>query len=231
MLFNEFFGKLFLVMFLSFFLAQIGLRVHWRLEQLTLFMVGVVAACLHLRFVLIFVPFCAPVLAGILARWIPSYDPESDKYALNAVIMAGLIGTIIWFLPTRTHLESQMADKWPVKAVAYLKLHPVPQFMFNAYRYGGYLIWQLDGQNKVFIDGRGDLFERLGVFSDYLAISRIEVGTPTLLDAYNIQSCLVDRDEALTTYLAASPQWRKVYSDNVSALFVRNKLDPSKAPQ
>ena len=39
------------------------------------FFAGVVAACLHLRFVLLFVPFCAPLLAVVVARWVPPYEP------------------------------------------------------------------------------------------------------------------------------------------------------------
>jgi hypothetical protein len=114
-----------------------------------------------------------------------------------------------------------MEEKWPVKAVAYLKQHPAPRPMYNTYGYGGYLIWQLDGQNKVFVDGRADTYERVGVLADYLSISRLAPTTPFLLDAYNVQSCLLDRDEPLATLLAASPGWRRVYSDKLSALFVR----------
>jgi hypothetical protein len=93
--------------------------------------------------------------------------------------------------------------------------------MYNTYGDGGYLIWQLDGQNKVFIDGRADIYERTGVLADYLSISRLAPTTPFLLNAYNIQSCLIGRDDALATLLAASPEWRKAYSDNRSVLFVR----------
>jgi len=108
-----------------------------------------------------------------------------------------------------------------VRAVAYLREHPTPQPMFNSYGYGGYLVWQMAGEYKVFIDGRGDLYERTGAFSDYMGISRLEVTTPTLLRAYNIQSCLINNGEPLATWLAASPEWQKVYSDNLSVLFVR----------
>jgi hypothetical protein len=93
--------------------------------------------------------------------------------------------------------------------------------MYNTYGYGGYLIWQLDGQNKVFVDGRADTYERVGVLADYLSIARLAPTTPFLLDAYNVQSCLLDREEPLATLLTASPGWRKVYSDKLSALFVR----------
>ena len=116
-----------------------------------------------------------------------------------------------------------MQQKWPVRAVAYLRQHPVPRPMFNTYRYGGYLIWQLDGGNKVFVDGRADIYERTGVLADYLSISRLAPTTPFLLDAYRVQSCLLDRDEPLGTLLAAMPAWQKVYSDSQSVLFVRRR--------
>jgi len=221
--FGEVIGKLFLALVLGFVLAQITLRPTWRLEELVLFFAGVVAACLHVRFVLVFVPFSAPLFAVILARWIPPYEPAKDKYALNAVLMALVVAGIVWFFPSRARLESIMEQKWPVRAVAYLKLHPVPRPMYNTYGYGGYLILQLDGQNKVFIDGRGDIYERTGVFADYLTISRLGIAAPSLLDAYGIQSCLIEYDEQLRTLLSNSPEWQRIYSDNVSVLFIRKQ--------
>jgi hypothetical protein len=229
MMFGEFFGKLFLALVLGFVLAQITLQPTWRLEELVLFIAGVVAACLHIRFLLIFVPFCAPMLTVIVARWIPPYEPANDKYALNAILIAFAVAGIVWFFPSRARIEGIMEEKWPVKAVAYMKQHPAPRPMYNNYIYGGYLIWQLDGRNKVFIDGRADVYERSGVLADSLTISHLGPTAPFLLDAYGIQSCLIARDEALGTLLAASPQWQKVYSDSVSVLFVRRDKQPNNA--
>jgi hypothetical protein len=221
--FGEFFGKLFLLLILAFVLAQVALRQTWRLEELVLFLAGVAAACMHVRFVLVFVPFSAPMFATILARWIPPYDPAKDKYALNVVLMALFVGGIVWFFPSRAKLDKIVEQKWPVRAVAYLKQHPVPRPMYNTYGYGGYLVYELDGQNKTFIDGRGDLFERMGVLSDYLTIARLGVAAPSLLNAYGIQSCIIEHDEPLRTFLGNSPDWQIVYSDNVSAIFVRKQ--------
>ena len=221
MVFGELFGKLFLVLILGFVLAQVTLHPTWRLAELALLLAGIAATCLHARFVLAFVPFSAPWLAVILARWIPPYEPAEDKYALNALVMVLAVAGMVWFFPSRARLEGALEEKWPVKAVAYLKQHPAPRPMYNTYGDGGFLIWQLDGQNKVFIDGRADIYERTGVLADYLSISRLAPTTPFLLNAYNIQSCLIGRDDALATLLAASPEWQKAYSDNRSVLFVR----------
>ncbi len=93
--------------------------------------------------------------------------------------------------------------------------------MFNNYSYGGYLIYALDGRNKVFIDGRTDIYDQAGVLTDYGRIRRVEPIALRLLDVYSVQSCLIERNEALGTLLAASPRWQKVYADGQSALFVR----------
>ena len=42
-----------------------------------------------------------------------------------------------------------------------------------------------------------------------------------VLNGYGIRSCLLQRDEPLSTVLASIPDWQKVYSDNVSALYVK----------
>ncbi|MGC2736158.1 MAG: hypothetical protein WA212_19855, partial [Candidatus Acidiferrales bacterium] len=43
-----------------------------------------------------------------------------------------------------------------------------------------------------------------------------------------IQSCLMQRDEPFSTVLASLPDWQKVYSDDVSALYVKRDADLTK---
>jgi hypothetical protein len=226
MAFNELYGKIFLALIIGFLVAQIILRPRWRLEELLLALAGIIGASLHIRMVLAFVPFCVPLFAVLAAGAFPDYDPENDKYALNAIIMAVVAGAIAWYFPTHKALATNMEQKWPVRAVEYLKHHAVPKPMYNNYGYGGYLIYELSDTNKVFIDGRADIYERVGVLGDYLTISRLGVAAPSLLDSYGIQSCLVEHDDAIRTLLDVSPGWKRVYSDDQSALFVRQPKAP-----
>jgi hypothetical protein len=226
MTFGDLYGKLFLAYLFGFLLAQVTMRPTWRVEELALYFLGVAAACIHIRFVLVFVPFCAASLAVVIARWFPPYDPAKDKYALNAMLMTLVLAGTIAFFPSRAAVQKLMQQNWPVRAVAYLRQHPAPQPMYNTYGYGGYLIWQMAGEYKVFIDGRGDIYERTGALSDYLAIGRLAIAAPFLIKAYNLQSFLVDHDDTVVTLLAASPEWQKVYGDEVSVLYVR-KLQPA----
>jgi hypothetical protein len=214
-------GKFFLALLLGFMLVQATLRIKWRAEELALFLFGAMMACLHVRFILLFVPFFAPLLATIIARGTDAYDARKDKYGLNAVLMALVAAGMIYYFPSRKIIEQNVAKNSPVEAVNYLRHHPAPEPMYNTYGFGGYLLWARAPEHKVFVDGRGDLYEHGGVLADYLYISTIKPGTLRVLQNYGIQSCLLDRDEALGTLLSASSEWKKVYFDSVSVLYVR----------
>jgi len=219
--FNILGGKLFLALLLAFMLFQATRRIKWRAEELALFLFGLTMACLHVRFILLFVPFFVPLLARMVAPWMDRYDANKDKYLLNAVLMALVAIAIVHYAPTRQNLEQKVALDYPIGAVAYLRDHPTPGPMYNTYGFGGYLLWTMAPQQRLFIDGRGDLYEHGGVLLDYMHISLIKPGALEILRNYGVQSCLIERDEVLGVLLAASGDWEKVYSDNVSTLFVR----------
>jgi hypothetical protein len=134
---------------------------------------------------------------------------------------------MVKYFPSNADIQQAVARTFPVRAVEYLHQHPVAGPMYNAYNYGGYLIWALPEQ-KVFIDGRGDLYEDGGAFTQYVAVANLKPAAFTVLRANGIQACLLERNEPLATVLAAHPDWEQRYSDGVSVLFVRRN-DATKA--
>ena len=219
--FNEFGGKLFLILVLAFFAAQILFRMTWRLEELALFFFGTAMACIHMRFLLIFVPFVTPLFAVIAARWLPGYDRQKDKYILNTILMFCVLAGMARYFPSQAAIERSVASHFPVGAVQYLRQHSVPGPMFNDYGFGGYLVWARGPEHKVFIDGRGELFEEGGVFADYMHITLLKPGALGVLNSYGVQACLLRRGQSLETVLVALKDWQRVYADETSAIFVR----------
>ena len=67
-------------------------------------------------------------------------------------------------------------------------------------------------------------YEPAGVFADYMHITLLKPGALSVLRGYGIQSCLLNRDEALATLLSALPDWQSVYSDQTSILLVRRNI-------
>jgi hypothetical protein len=216
--FNLLGGKIFLALILAFIFMQIVFRFSWRLFEVLLFLGGVAMACLHLRFVLLFVPFFAPLFATMVARWFPAYDKAKDQYLINFALVAAIAIAIVHYFPSRADMDKRVAERFPVHALAYMREHHVPGPLFNSYGFGGYMIFS---GYKTFIDGRGEMFEEVGVFQDYMHITLLKPGAMKVLSGYGIQSCLMEPDEPLSTVLGAMPDWEKVYSDDVSALYVR----------
>jgi hypothetical protein len=222
--FNLFGAKLFLVLIFSWFIAQLIYGFRWRAEELALFFFGTAMACLHVRFLLVFVPFFAPLFATLLARWIPGYEREKDQYWLNAGLMAITLAAMIHYFPSTANIEKNIATMYPSNAVSFMHVHSVPGPVFNSYGFGGYLEWTDGGRTKVFIDGRGELYEIGGVFADYMHITLLKPGALSVLHGYQVQACLLDRDQPLAVFLASLPEWQTVYADDVSVVLIRQSI-------
>ena len=218
--FNLLAGKLFLVLLLGCIVLQVIYRFEWRLEEFALFLFATAVACLHVRFLLIFVPLFAMRLSTILARWVPSFERAKDRPILNAAFMGFLLWTVVHYFPSRADLVKIVGKTYPVDAVEYLNHNSVPGPMYNTYGFGGYLILARGPEHKVFMDGRSELYERGGVLAEYVEVVNVRAGALSILRKYGFQSCLLNRDEPLATFLAALPDWRKTYEDGTSVLFV-----------
>jgi hypothetical protein len=219
--FNDSGGKLFLAVIVGFAILQVAYRFSWRLEEFTLFLFAAAISCIHMRFLLVFVPFCVPLLATIFARWLPPYDRRKEHYALNAILIAVVLAGMFWFRPTQASVQEKIAREFPVGAVNYIRQHSVPEPMFNTYNFGGYLVGALAPERKVFIDGRSEVYETGAVLADYIHVANLQPGALDVMAEYHVKSCLMEHDAPLATVLAALPDWQKVYSDSNSVLFVR----------
>jgi len=212
-------GVYLLIFAMGLFVAQVTLRLSYRLVDMILLLFVMYAACAHLRFAMLFVIFLTPVVAEIFARWTPPYDRSIDRYVLNFALIVFAVAALVKLQPTRQDLDALVSKDYPVSAVAYLRNHPYPTGMFNEYGWGGYLIWQLGPEHKVFIDGRADVYEYSGVLPDYMVIAGAQADALRTLARRDVSSCLVNRAGALAALLAANG-WQEVYSDELAGIFV-----------
>jgi len=134
-------------------------------------------------------------------------------------------------------LEFRAAEwKYPSGAADFLLSHRIAGRVFNSYEKGGYLIWRLWPQQRVFVDGRA-LNE--SVYGDYQRIMRYASAADgpsahDLLDRYGIEVILVNGFEvnsgnpyALPLALADPSQgehkeWNLVYEDGQALIFMRH---------
>lgn len=219
--FNESFGQWFLVLLLAFALAAVLGRLTLRADELTLVIVAIYMACVHQRLVVFFAIVIAPPLATLLARWMEPVDSAKDHPILNLALITLFGAAVVACFPSNARLQNLIDRNQPVRALAYLNQHPVDGPMFNDNFWGGYMIWA-NPSRKVFIDGRCDAYEPSGVLGNYIKIIALDRQALPLLDHYGVRACLIQRSAPLCTLLDASAQWRRVYQDDLSVIYVKD---------
>lgn len=222
--FSTSYGLWFLLFLLLILLWQVLFPIRYRAEILAFLLFTIVESCLHRRFLIFFVMTFTPILAMVLARWMPG--PQKDRPMANAVLTGLALAIIVTLIPSQRKLNKVLVGEYPFGAVEYLRRHPIPTGMFNEDTWGGFLIWSLGPQHKVFIDDRGDIYEYGGVLVNYARIKSMQGDPLPLLRGYGIRACLLHQDSPMVTLLANSPDWRRVYEDRVSTIFMHNGATP-----
>jgi len=113
------------------------------------------------------------------------------------------------------------AKRFPVEAVEAIKTRGIPGPIFTLDSWGGYLIYQLYPQSKVFVDDRHDLYGD-EFFKRYLTTIHVEPGWEALLNDNHMNWVLVPKKSALANALRGTSQWRISYEDGTSILFSRS---------
>jgi hypothetical protein len=140
---------------------------------------------------------------------------------LNATLITISLLVAMRAFPNRAQLDQQIENGNPVRAVEFINRSQISGNMLNEYIYGGYLIWAAP-QHKVFVDGRGDIFEWTGVLEDYGKWATLQSDPNAVLDKYHINFCLLPRSAAMSNVLPLLPGWKTVYADAVSVIFARS---------
>ncbi len=193
-----------------------------RLDELLLILLGFGGALRYMRLSFAAGILIAPVLCRLLAEAWGSDGPEREHPVLNGLLLLVAAALVAGFFPTARHLEQQVAANNPVGAAEFIRRQGLQGPMLNQYHWGGYLIWALP-EKKVFIDGRADIFDWTGVFSEYQAWMMLREPPTKLLDKYGIRFCVLQRGRPITFVLPYLAGWRQVYSDEISVIFVRGE--------
>jgi hypothetical protein len=114
----------------------------------------------------------------------------------------------------------------PAAALAHLPPGLAERPVFNAYRFGGFLIYR---GVRPFIDGRADMYGD-AFFTAYLEAR--DKGGPALdrtLARYKIDWTLLQAGEPLVREMDAKPGWRRVWSDRYAVVHARTAALPAAA--
>jgi hypothetical protein len=114
--------------------------------------------------------------------------------------------------------------RFPAAAVAAMKDRGLGKRVYNAYNWGGYLMFERYPTEGVFVDGRAMAVyppRFLGLFVRAYAFPSV---FERLARRYRVDSVLMPVSSPVTgillEYLGASPRWREAYRDSVAVVFV-----------
>ena len=246
--FHELPAQPFLWMFLIL-LAVIALS-DFRIDFTDLFLIGVLGymSFMAVRNVALFALAATPVLARhaestllqLLDAWRrrTPWGPWVDRLLAHRFSQTPLMLAVNWLLlglvvllalgvvikpllPINTAKE--LKARLPVDAVSFIEENELPRELFNSYNWGGYLIWRLYPEYRVFIDGRTDLYADTFI-RRYLEVTLVRGDWKETLDRYHVNTILVEKESLLANFLLQSVGWSLVYQDELAVVFVRDGL-------
>lgn len=194
-------------------------RSELRLRELLIVAMAFGLAILHVRMLFVFGIAVSPVLCRLLSPVLEERRGREHPIP-NALLMSAFLAAMIWVFPGFERIQKQIRNASPVGAVDYIRRAGLAGPMMNDYRFGAYLIWALP-QHKVFIDGRGDVFDPTGILAEYGRWATLEEDPNLLLQKYRIRFCLLSKNAPMARVLPYLPGWRRAYSDDLAAVYVR----------
>lgn len=144
------------------------------------------------------------------------------KVALNVLLLVVAPLTLAFVRVQRTVANQPPveAQKFPAAAVEFMRVHRPAQPIYNEYHWGGYLIWKLYPDYRVFIDGRADVYGD-AFFAEFMATHAGESNWQESLNKYDVRTVLIRPDASLASLLRQDQRWQKVFEDGQSVIFTR----------
>lgn len=154
------------------------------------------------------------------------------KYFVMAI--AGIV--LLWQANEdwqRRRNEGSISSFYPAELTQFILTSGLQGRMYNSYNFGGYQLWKLYPQHRVFIDGRG---LDTNVYNDFKLIASASLAEvegrkefEVLLDRYGIDYVVQPhvyfdsgRLTPLLKFLLVKPEWMPIYVDFHGYILVRN---------
>ena len=176
-------------------------------------------------FVLVAIPVIAaalPVASASLAVSQRRTDSSRFRPLFNRafVILIAVFALVEWVSLARNQ-DAREAEQFPQKAVAFLRASDQPRRIFVYYDWGGYAIWKLYPEYRVFVDGRADLYGDGLLRQSIKTVVELRTGWRDVLDRWKVEAVLVPPSCAVAQALLLDPNWHAAFSDSKAIVLFR----------
>lgn len=144
------------------------------------------------------------------------------KVALNVLVFvaAPLALCLVRVQQVNAGRAADEARNFPSAAVEFMRENRLPQPVFNEYGWGGYMIWKLRPDYRVYIDGRADVYGD-AFMEEFLKTHDGVAAWRAPLERDGVRTVAVGPDAPLASLLRQEKGWRKVFEDKQAVIFVR----------
>ena len=181
-----------------------------------------------------------PIVFFFVFFYMLSRRLQFNKVFLKTTIFSLLVFIFFFVSISYFNLRYATDNEWfgagldnfvPAKEVAFLKKYKLEGPIFNDYVIGGYLVWALYPDYKVFIDPRGGAYSNQ-VFPDYMAFTMKHVTSEDInrfTKKYPFKIVILHyRQMALIfDFLKAGDDWRLAYFEKNAAILIHKSLLPA----
>lgn len=148
-------------------------------------------------------------------------DLGAGEGLLNALLLVVVALSVTLYAPQKRAMDQAVFDELlPVRAVDFMVAHRIGGRLFSSYDFGGYLIHRLYPAQKVFIDGRADVYGDAFI-KDYADIVAGKADWAARFDRYDIDCLLLQRDAPLSQLLQLRGDFVRVYDDENYSVLVK----------
>ena len=218
----------FLLVWLLLLIALASSRSRPRGRVIVPLLLTSFAALDAVRHIPIFVLVAMPVIAAALTVASPSSAasqrrPDSSRFRplfIGAVVILLAVFALAKWVTLNRNQSALEAEQSPQKAVAFLRAGDYPHRIFVYYDWGGYAIWKLYPENRVFVDGRADLYGG-DLLRQFKTAVQLRTGWQDVLDRWKVEAVLVPPSSALAQALLLDPNWQAGFSDSKAIVLLR----------
>jgi hypothetical protein len=179
-------------------------------------------------FVLLAIPVIAAALPAAAATTVSERRRFSSRFRplFNAavLILMAVFMSARWISLARNQ-DAREAEQFPQKAVQFLRSGTYPPRIFVYYDWGGYAMWNLYPEYRVFIDGRADLYGG-ELLQQFRTAVQLRTGWREVLDAWKVEAVLIPPSSAVAQALLLDPHWRAAFRDSKAIILLRTPPAP-----
>jgi hypothetical protein len=175
-------------------------------------------------FVLVAIPIIGAALPVASTSWLvrrgrPDSSPLRPLFNGAVIVLMAVFALTRWVSLACTQ-DAREAEQFPERAVEFLRAGCYAPKLFAYYDWGGYAVWKLYPEYRVFVDGRADLYGD-DLLRQFQTVVNLRTGWRAVLDGWGLETALLPPSAAITQALLLDPEWRVVFSDSKAVILLR----------